>query len=102
MYMDYKNIYIEIVLYIGCVETNTAYPGSDINDIPEQDAITENLCQKACQRNMDCVWWTLDLFSWNSTEKGCYLKGEKDSTKRSVRFGAVSGPKRCREYFLKL
>ena len=92
-------IYNKMLSHIGCVEINTAYSGNDINKIPEQDAITESLCQKACQRDIECEWWTLDLFSWDSTENGCHLQSRKDSTKRSVRFGAVSGPRSCRECF---
>ena len=99
MYTDNKYLYNEISSHIGCVEINTAYSGKDLNQIPESDASTEILCQKACQRDIECEWWTLDLFSWNSTENGCNLKSKKDSTKRSVRYGAVSGPRFCREYF---
>ena len=98
--MDHEYIYKEILSPTGCVEINMAYFGNEINKIPEQGAITETLCQKACQRDIECEWWTLDLFSWNSTENGCHLKSKKDSTKRMVRFGAVSGPRLCREYFL--
>ena len=101
--MQTNNKYIcnKILSHTGCVEINTAYSGNDINKIPDPDAITEKLCQKACQRDIECEWWTLDLFSWNPTEKGCHLKMKRDSTKRRVQFGAVSGPKICREYFLK-
>ena len=52
-------------------------------------------CQKLCQRNDECYYWT---FVGKNGE--CYLKNANAMSAPSKKQGSISGPKICRKYLI--
>lgn len=77
-----------------CYSKDIDYYGHDIGR--KKDLKSANECQKQCQSDSKCHFWT-----WGSPKaKGkrklkCYLKNKKATKGTSKQIGVVSGPKFC-------
>ena len=69
------------------------YPGYNIYREPDEMANTEELCQQLCQRNVECFWWSLDLYT--KERYGCMLKTRKSVERQEHKHGVMFGPKFC-------
>ena len=87
---------LSFLFKLGCTEANTDYTENDIYDTADKNANTERLCQEACQRHPQCNWWMLDVYTWN--KYGCWLKTEKDLSKKKTNKGRTFGPRFCRKH----
>ena len=71
------------ILIGSCFEQNKDFFGNDVGDTTASD---EYDCQKECQNDDSCNYWT-----WYNNR--CYIKNS-DSGQASL-IGAISGPKFC-------
>ena len=72
----------------GCTDNGFNYPGNDIVTMPES-VDTEFICQKKCQSNNNCKFW-----SW-SGDKLCFLKDGEAVKGRLKDRAFVSGLVQC-------
>ena len=81
----------------GCFQNGKDYAGSDIFSSSFWTSNAER-CQKLCQNNNDCLYWTWILPNENDGSDGsCYLKSSKGQITDEI--NATSGPKYCSQRF---
>ena len=78
--------YLKYRAFLECFESDTEYPGNDINSIAYP--ITPQECQRLCQMDPRCQFFTAA-----STNHICWLKTAK-STPKFIK-GFITGPKHC-------
>jgi len=59
-----------------CLETGVAYPGNNINALPEYSVDSVQDCQVLCSKEENCYYWTFD-----GNNKWCYLKSDKNRSR---------------------
>ena len=55
-------------------------------------------CQKECQKDKDCRFWTWNSPNFRKKKNTCWLKAGKGE-ERTVS-GKISGPRTCKPYIL--
>ena len=86
------NNYISLqcpTIFEGCIDSNYKFYGSDIPNYKSEKAENPEDCQKLCQDNGDCKFWTL------SENHKCYLKNVSAPGGRIHAIGAFSGTVDC-------
>jgi hypothetical protein len=76
----------------SCPEYHQDYIGTDIAYLPTASA---NECQKYCQANNQCKFWTWGIATHPNPNIAnlCYFKGSKGSV--ITNYFTISGPKNC-------
>ena len=75
------------VLDESCFEYEVIYSGSNIYDWAYTSESVD-LCQKLCQSEYHCEYWTYDIY-----KQLCYVKYEKGESRHKDDF--ISGAKSC-------
>ena len=75
------------VLILGCEESKIDYTGHDISNSVESLG-NWRICSNICRSTSTCLYWT-----WQKTQKHCYLKLSKDGRKSNDK--DVSGGRNC-------
>ena len=83
---NYQRELLNLLLFKDCFDYDRDYYGNDVGD-----TFAENpkACQKLCQDNPKCKYWTLKV----EEDNVCLFKSAKTGTQ--VYEDAVSGPKYC-------
>ena len=77
----------------GCFQNGKDYAGSDIYSSSFWTSNAEG-CQKLCQNNNECEYWTWILpYENDGSDGSCYLKNSKGQITDEI--NATSGPKYC-------
>ena len=77
-----------------CFEENTDIKGYDLPGMPYEDITNPTACQKLCQSNSQCNFWTYGLDATQWFHRNCWLKSS-DTGRNSAFPGLTSGRKTC-------
>ena len=88
MISTYQNFFLESCAY----EQNVEYCG---NDVAIKTATDETNCQKLCQHNAECNFWSFDR---TDQVPVCWMKSSDSGRRSSAHFQWVSGPKFCSKF----
>ena len=80
-----------------CEEAGAAYPGNNLNAVPNYGVETVSECRQQCRGEVQCLYWT-----WDKENLWCYLKSDKGQRAiRDERYVSGSDNELCDEEELK-
>ena len=96
-YIEYKKKFIyhfsksilNVFVEVECYEDNVDFYENDIEVLVTQ---SPKMCQKKCQKNIECHYWTFKKLS-DDQEFNCWLKRANEFKVPNSR--KISGPKYC-------
>ena len=74
---------------------DTTYVGAPVqgNKNPINDIKSAKDCQKECQNDNECKFWTWNSPNFKNNKNTCWLQAGKGQAKKKA--GKISGPKAC-------